>query len=296
MAGIANAILTSYQSTTSEATERTRGIIAVSFDQRNHGTRLIDPLANEAWRQNNPRHAPDMYTIYQGTANDALHLLNHLPSYLPRDTAPIDQHVALGVSLGAHAAWHLVTHAREFCAAVIIVGCPDYARLMAHRASKSKIAAWMGSEPKGSSFFGSEAFPDALVADVERRDPAGLLLPLSANAGSLPPLATPKPDALRPLLVRNAVQRLNKTLGGKAVLNMAGGKDKLVPYDCSKPFLDYLKGGLREWWKGGMYLEDRVFGGTKHECTDKMVREAARFIGDVVNGKIQTGKARISKI
>jgi hypothetical protein len=44
-----------------------KGLIAVSFDQRNHGTRKIDPVANEAWRQGNPRHAQDMFSIYRTT-------------------------------------------------------------------------------------------------------------------------------------------------------------------------------------------------------------------------------------
>ena len=40
------------------------GLIAVSFDQRNHGSRLVDPLVNEAWRSGNPRHAQDMFSCY----------------------------------------------------------------------------------------------------------------------------------------------------------------------------------------------------------------------------------------
>lgn len=40
-------------------------LIAVSFDQRNHGSRLIDKLSNEAWRQGNPRHAVDMFSHYR---------------------------------------------------------------------------------------------------------------------------------------------------------------------------------------------------------------------------------------
>lgn len=47
------------------ATTSTKGLIAVSFDQRNHGTRLVDPLANEAWRQGNPRHAQDMFSVFR---------------------------------------------------------------------------------------------------------------------------------------------------------------------------------------------------------------------------------------
>jgi len=42
-----------------------KGLIAVAFDQRNHGTREVDKLANEAWRAGNPRHAPDMFSIYR---------------------------------------------------------------------------------------------------------------------------------------------------------------------------------------------------------------------------------------
>ena len=41
------------------------GLIAVSLDQRNHGSREIDPVANEAWRGGNPRHAQDMFSIYR---------------------------------------------------------------------------------------------------------------------------------------------------------------------------------------------------------------------------------------
>ena len=47
------------------------GLIAVSFDQRNHGSREVDPLANEAWRSGNKRHAQDMFSIYR-TSSDNL--------------------------------------------------------------------------------------------------------------------------------------------------------------------------------------------------------------------------------
>lgn len=41
------------------------GLIAVTFDQRNHGTREVDPLSNEAWRSGNQQHAQDMFSIYR---------------------------------------------------------------------------------------------------------------------------------------------------------------------------------------------------------------------------------------
>ena len=42
-----------------------QGLIAVSFDQRNHGSRKIDELANQDWRSGNERHAQDMFSIYR---------------------------------------------------------------------------------------------------------------------------------------------------------------------------------------------------------------------------------------
>lgn len=41
------------------------GLIAVSFDQRNHGSREVDKLANEAWNSGNKRHAQDMFSAYR---------------------------------------------------------------------------------------------------------------------------------------------------------------------------------------------------------------------------------------
>ena len=42
-----------------------KGLIAVSFDQRNHGSRLADPLGNESWKKGNPRHAQDMFSMFR---------------------------------------------------------------------------------------------------------------------------------------------------------------------------------------------------------------------------------------
>lgn len=37
------------------------GLIAIAFDQRNHGSREVDALANQAWREGNENHAQDMF-------------------------------------------------------------------------------------------------------------------------------------------------------------------------------------------------------------------------------------------
>ena len=42
-----------------------RGLLAISFDQRNHGSQAIDAGSNEAWREGNEQHAQDMFSIYR---------------------------------------------------------------------------------------------------------------------------------------------------------------------------------------------------------------------------------------
>lgn len=64
MTNIAASAITDWNGKT-KGNQSAKGLIAVSFDQRNHGTRMVDPLANEAWRQGNPRHAQDMFSIFR---------------------------------------------------------------------------------------------------------------------------------------------------------------------------------------------------------------------------------------
>lgn len=49
----------------SDARLSSPGLIAVSFDQRNHGSRIVNELANEDWRSGNKRHAQDMFASYR---------------------------------------------------------------------------------------------------------------------------------------------------------------------------------------------------------------------------------------
>lgn len=45
----------------------TVGLIAASFDQRNHGSREVNKLANETWRSGNESHAQDMLGTYRSS-------------------------------------------------------------------------------------------------------------------------------------------------------------------------------------------------------------------------------------
>jgi pimeloyl-ACP methyl ester carboxylesterase len=108
-----------------------KGLIAVTFDQRNHGTREVHPPANGSWRDGNESHAQDMFGVIHGTGLDTSLLMDHIGSYIFQDLGreiPIEQHLTLGISLGGHAAWQIFFSERRIEAAVVIIGCPDYMR------------------------------------------------------------------------------------------------------------------------------------------------------------------------
>ncbi|PNS19163.1 hypothetical protein CAC42_1899 [Sphaceloma murrayae] len=291
MAPVASAAIRHW---TSHGSPRQTGLIAVSFDQRNHGSRLVDTLANEAWRQGNKRHAMDMFSIYHGTAADTSLLLSYLPAYLfPRNEHTITQNLVLGVSLGGHAAWHCLLHEPRITAAVSVIGSPDYQRLMTDRAAKTKLHSFLASTPPGRDFLGSEDFPRALVEQVEKYDPAGLLLgeldAVTGNDWEHEPSDAEK-IRLRPIL--------RDRLAGKKILCLSGGKDKLVPYKCGEPFLRWLKSASADdgWWKEGrLQVQDVIDPEAGHEFSAMMRQASVEFITRVLAG--DTGQeARTSKI
>ena len=138
MAETAQRVLSAY----SARRQQHRGLIAVAFDQRNHGTRMADPRANQSWKKGNPTHAQDMFGMVSGMMMDTIHLIDSLEGYLfGAGGGPgartggaggagrqINQHLVLGVSLGGHSAWQLLFAEPRVTAGVIVIGCPDYMR------------------------------------------------------------------------------------------------------------------------------------------------------------------------
>ena len=256
------------------------GLIAVSFDQRNHGTRLASALANKAWDQGNPTHALDMFSGFTGTARDTAQLLDYLPAYVfpPPSPRHIASHAALGISLGGHCAWHLLLHVPAITTVVSVIGCPDYARLLADRARKSNLPSYAITSPAGTAFFGSADFPPSLIDAVMASDPRGLLV------GRLT-----KPGEAVELIHTSAVEQeraraiMVERLSGKRLQCLSGGEDKLVPYSIGKPFMDWLKGAVgHDGWAvdTSFELEDLVFDGVGHDMSPSMVEAATRFIVD----------------
>ncbi|RYP89870.1 hypothetical protein DL770_004022 [Monosporascus sp. CRB-9-2] len=276
-----------------------RGLIAVAFDQRNHGTRLVDPLGNESWNKGNRTHAQDMFATVSGMVSDTVHLIHVLGGYLfgagdgpgalAGDSAGgkrrIDQHLVLGVSLGGHSAWELLFAEPRVTAGIMVIGCPDYMGLLKDRARKSKLETYLGDE--GASFLGSKDFPEALISACQKYDPKGILF----GAGDIPPapITTAEQERLRPIL--------DSKIRGKRFQVLSGSADKLVPYSAGVPFLDFFKDAVATWYRdGNVYVEDNVYPEVGHQFDQEMVKDAVRFILDTVSQADESSKVASAKI
>ncbi|KAI0595472.1 hypothetical protein F4775DRAFT_370757 [Biscogniauxia sp. FL1348] len=289
MAGIAHQVLGAYYYGGKRAGRR--GLIAVAFDQRNHGTRAVDGSgrANGAWREGNPTHAQDMFGVVAGAVADTALLLDALGGYLfgggPVPARRIDHNLVLGVSLGGHSAWQLLFAEPRVTAGVMVIGCPDYMSLMQDRARLSKLQTWSATD-NGASFFGSRDFPDALIAACKKFDPKGIVF----GTGEI----SRAPSAAEQDRIRSV---LDSRIHGKKLQVLSGGADKLVPYAAAEPFLDFLKTAAASWYKNGaVSIEDHVYQGVGHEFNAEMRKDATRFILDAVDAFDKDSKVASSKI
>lgn len=100
MSGIAQSVITDWNRRIRDGAQQpAKGLIAVAFDQRNHGTRLVDALGNEAWKQGNPRHAQDMFSVFRE--------LCFLRSYI---CSILDIYISASASTFAFASTHTHPH------------------------------------------------------------------------------------------------------------------------------------------------------------------------------------------
>lgn len=254
-----------------------RGLICISFDQRNHGSRVIETDHNLSWTQGNPQHAQHMFATYTGTAHDLSLLITQIE---PLIEFKINEHLVGGVSLGGHASWIALMKEPKITAGMIVVGCPDYVRLMTDRAIRAKLRSCVTTDPPGQEFLGSPDFPQSLVAAVEQCDPAGILL------GELDVYSA---DDIKHEPSREEVKRLRpileQTLAGKKIICLSGDKDRLVPYVQGEPFLSWLKRGIaKDGWAGdlGVGLEDIRDPEAGHQFSAFMRKEAERWICELL--------------
>ncbi|KAK8049221.1 hypothetical protein PG994_010951 [Apiospora phragmitis] len=273
-------------STTSSSS---RGLIAVAFDERNHGMRLAHKTSNDAWRDGNKTHAQDMFGVVTGGVVDMAHLMDALEGYLfgngtsspgnlqaalgsRKQAGLIDQHLALGVSQGGHTVWQAMFVEPRLSAGVVVIGCPDYMAIMTDRARLTKLPTYSAAD-NGASFLGSRDFPHALVEACRKYDPKGILF--GTREISVSPSDVEK-ERLGFIM--------DSRLAGKKFQVLSGGVDKLVPYALAKPFLDFLKTAVETWDKqANISVEDIVYPDVGHKFDDVMMKDAVRFIIDTVS-------------
>ncbi|KAK5992192.1 hypothetical protein PT974_05593 [Cladobotryum mycophilum] len=243
-----------------------RGLVALSFDMPNHGTRLVSETANQAWDKGNEQHALDMAGMVKAGTRDMSELMDLVAGYLGRE---VDAHVCLGWSLGGHAAWQAFFGEQRIDAAVVVVGCPDFMGLMNSRAKTSSL------DCGETGFLGSKYFPPDLINTCLARDPKGIIF------GTQPipslPLSSADQDRIRKIL--------DGRIRGKKLLLCSGGADKLVPYQNSVPFLEVFKDavGASGWYGDGrVSVDDRVYEGIGHKFSAQMVNDAVAFLVEAV--------------
>ncbi|KAG6910101.1 hypothetical protein DXG01_013154 [Tephrocybe rancida] len=123
--------------------QKARSLLIVTFDQRNHGKRLVDA----------------------GTARDVSLLIDFLPSFLYPDDQPhpIVEWGVAGISLGGHATWISLATDKRVTTGIPIIGCPDYSKLIAYRANQT------GVELVG------RYYPNSFKSLVATLDPAAII-------------------------------------------------------------------------------------------------------------------------
>ncbi|KAI9891514.1 MAG: hypothetical protein M1814_002637 [Vezdaea aestivalis] len=247
-----------------------RGLIAASFDLRNHGERLIDAVANESWKTRDPNHAQNMFSIIQGSTLDMKMLVENLATYLaPYSVPSVLAHMVLGVSLGGHVAWQCLANIPEIQVGIPIIGCCDFAALMQDRAVKSGLAL---VSPEKNHL---PPFPLELKNLITKYDVAASMR-FHVYGPNFLWLASPALNGLSDqerLLLCTALGRFRH----KVIFNVSGQLDHLVPRHCSDWPISCL-GALRLWGLPFLFI-DAEFPGAGHEVTFRM----AEFVASVVS-------------
>lgn len=119
--------------------------IAVTFDLRNHGSRIIDEARNEDWAAGNDTHAIDMISAIHGNVADLKLIVDFLPGLLDLERLRKDPDVPIkfnnivsGYSLGAHVAIRFA-NAHPGLVSIInpTIGSYDMTSLLVNRLKKT---------------------------------------------------------------------------------------------------------------------------------------------------------------
>lgn len=233
-------------------------LIAVTFDLRNHGTRIVDPKFNEDWAAGNDAHSLDMTTIIQGSAEDFKLVIEYLPLYLPHYFEHINPgkhlNIVSGVSLGGHVTWRVAGMVPDKVSAIApIIGTPNLSLLYFDRLNK---------QVKNDSGFNVEL-------------PAGNVpKPYDELASGL----SPEQRLRYPRAIYEHISQQDQSVSnlpdGMAIFIAVGAKDNLVP-----PAITH------EWYHSNLkrnFLEIFEQPETGHELTKEMCAAVADWLVSAV--------------
>ncbi|KAL2119516.1 hypothetical protein VTJ04DRAFT_6477 [Mycothermus thermophilus] len=283
MSDIAARCVGAWNETGNKNASSRRGLVALAFDQRNHGHRLVSEKENGSWRDGNPTHAVDMFSGITGMVSDQRGLLDVVEGYLfPDGKAAVDHHLALGVSLGGHSVWQLMLCEPRITAGVAVIGCPDYMNLLTDRARLTKLSTFSAADA-GASFLGSKDFPPSLVEACKAHDPKGVFFGTNPVPDPDDPAAATDNNKDAAFRAEVVVERL----AGKRFLICNGGADKLVPYRCSEPFLKWLLKAVEEGQKKmiPVWVDNRVYPGVGHVFGADMITDSVKFVVEAMAAK-----------
>ncbi|KAJ9125549.1 hypothetical protein QFC22_000511 [Naganishia vaughanmartiniae] len=219
--------------------KRVRELIVVTLDQRNHGERKVDDLANQGFEKND-RHAVDMYAMHRGTARDISFLIDFLPAYLfPEGEKTIEKFAVTGVSLGGHASWIVLRDEPRVTIGIPIIGCPDYYSMLSERIARKPPS-------NGQRTLVGPAFPPSFAQLVAKDDPCAI------DYASHDP-------AVNPYI-------------GKQILVLGGQDDKLVPPKFGEKMYEGLYVG--EDGAKNMIIQE----GVGHRLSKEMIERVGEWI------------------
>ncbi|KAK6457507.1 Alpha/Beta hydrolase protein [Scheffersomyces xylosifermentans] len=126
-------------------------LICVTFDNRNHGERLVDTKSNSSWKSGNDTHAVDMISSIEGNIADLKLIMEFLPSYLNLDYYVSEdlkkeyitdirfRNILSGYSLGGHTIIRFANRYPDLVEIINpVVGCNDMSSLLINRLNKRK--------------------------------------------------------------------------------------------------------------------------------------------------------------
>lgn len=141
----------------------------------------------------------------------------------------------------------------------------------------SKLSTF-SAQDNGASFLGSKDFPGSLVEACKKADPKAIFFGTDAV-----------PDATASGPTDGTAKHIfHDRLRGKKFLLCSGGIDKLVPYRCGEPFLQWFKQAAGSWFKDeNVSVDDRIYPGIGHAFSADMVKDSVQFIIDAVGSADQ---------